>query len=78
MSKSWYRAAPGVAWVNGAAVPDHGRVHLTAEEAAFDLGLGRIAKEEPGAQDDRAHGHVLPDAVDDALPLPRRRRRQVK
>ncbi len=49
MSKSWYRAAPGVAWVNGAAVPDHGRVLLTGEEAAFDLGLGRISKEQPVA-----------------------------
>lgn len=47
MSKSWYRAAPGVAWVNGAAVPEQGRVFLTDEEAAFDLGLGRIAKEQP-------------------------------
>ena len=45
MNKTWYRAAPGVEWVNGARVPDDGRVQLGDSEAAYDLGLGRISLE---------------------------------
>ncbi|GGF38238.1 hypothetical protein GCM10011321_31490 [Youhaiella tibetensis] len=47
MNKTWYRAAPGVEWVNGARVPDDGRVHLTAFEASYDLSLDRISPD-PG------------------------------
>ncbi len=80
MNKIWYRAAPGVAWVNGASVPDDGRVLLSEAEAAFDLGLERIAPEvqlpvlpspEPEPEPEIAK-HVSP------LPSQRRRRGQVK
>ncbi|MCF1744225.1 hypothetical protein [Paradevosia shaoguanensis] len=50
MNKTWYRAAPGVEWVNGARVPDDGRVQLTAFEASYDLSLGRISPE-PGDEE---------------------------
>ncbi len=38
-----YRVRDGVAWVNGARVPDDRKVRLTAAEARFDLEQGRIA-----------------------------------
>ena len=40
-----YRVHEGVAWVNGARVPDDRMVRLTEAEARFDLEQGRI---EPG------------------------------
>lgn len=38
-----YRVHEGVAWVNGARVPDDRKVRLTEAEARFDLEQGRIA-----------------------------------
>lgn len=38
-----YRVRDGVAWVNGARVPDDRKVRLTEAEARFDLEQGRIA-----------------------------------
>lgn len=49
MDKMLYRAAEGVAWVNGAPVPASGAVLLTEQEALYDLGLGRIERAEPAA-----------------------------
>jgi len=37
-----YRVRDGVAWVNGARVPDDRKVRLTEAEARFDLEQGRI------------------------------------
>lgn len=41
--KAEYLVKPGVAWVNGRRVKDSKTVRLTAEEAAYDLGLSRIS-----------------------------------
>ncbi|SMD18129.1 hypothetical protein [Rhizobium sp. RU36D] len=38
-----YRIKPGVTWINGKPVGDQTTIALTKIEAAFDLGLGRIA-----------------------------------
>ena len=38
-----YRVHEGVAWVNGARVPDDRKVRLTEAEARFNLEQGRIA-----------------------------------
>ncbi len=49
-----YAVAEGVPFVNGSAVPKDGVVHLTDAEAAFDLGLDRIAPKpdpKPAGQD---------------------------
>ena len=43
MEKKTYEVAPGVAWVNGSPTPKDRKVELTAAEAQYDLGLGRIA-----------------------------------
>lgn len=43
MSKRQYRAAEGVAWVNGKRVPENRTLWLTDAEAAFDLAHKRIA-----------------------------------
>lgn len=45
MERKWYRVADGVDHVNGARVPEDRRVYLADIEAAFDLGLDRIAVE---------------------------------
>ncbi|KKX24314.1 hypothetical protein [Rhizobium sp. LC145] len=42
-----YRIKPGVPWINGKRVKDQQTVTLNAQEAAYDLGLGRIS---PAAQ----------------------------
>ncbi|WP_172123218.1 hypothetical protein [Devosia sp. 919] len=42
MDKKTYEVAPGVAWVNGSPTPKDREVELTAAEAQYDLGLGRI------------------------------------
>ena len=42
MDKQTYLVADGVAWVNGARVPDSREVTLTEPEARFDLEQGRI------------------------------------
>lgn len=41
--KTEYLIKPGVAWVNGKRVKDAKTIRLTAEEAAYDLGLSRIS-----------------------------------
>lgn len=58
-----YRVRDGVAWVNGARVPDDRKVRLTAAEARFDLEQGRIAPVAPKT----ARGASSPkqDAADD-------------
>ncbi len=43
MQKKSFRAAPGVAAVNGEAVPADGVVWLTDIEALYDLAHGNIA-----------------------------------
>ncbi|WP_173087702.1 hypothetical protein [Devosia sp. 1635] len=43
MDKKTYDVAPGVAWVNGAPTPKDRKVELTAAQAQYDLGLGRIS-----------------------------------
>ncbi|HEV7293097.1 MAG TPA: hypothetical protein VGN79_12330 [Devosia sp.] len=45
MEKQIYDVAEGVAWVNGAKTPKSRKVELTAAEASYDLGLGRITPE---------------------------------
>lgn len=45
--KKLYRAAPGVATVNGSDVPETGLIRLTEAEALFDLAHGRIVLEAP-------------------------------
>ncbi len=44
MLKKAYQAAPGVASVNGGAVPDDGVLHLTEGEALYDLAHGNIVE----------------------------------
>lgn len=41
--KTEYQIKPGVAWVNGRRVKGTKTIRLTAEEAAYDLGLSRIS-----------------------------------
>jgi hypothetical protein len=38
-----FRIKPGVPWINGRRVRDAKTVRLTAEEAAYDLGLSRLS-----------------------------------
>ncbi|MEH6691289.1 MAG: hypothetical protein V7774_08915 [Pseudorhizobium pelagicum] len=38
-----YRVKPGVQWVNGRRVGNERTVSLNDQEAAYDLGLGRIS-----------------------------------
>lgn len=38
-----YRVKPGVPWVNGRRVGNEPTVSLSDQEAAYDLGLGRIS-----------------------------------
>jgi|GEM_PF-2373486 len=50
--KKEYRVKPGVPWINGKRVGNAKTVALTAAEAAYDLGLDRIApadKPEPAS-----------------------------
>jgi hypothetical protein len=69
--KKPFKAAPGVATVNGAAVPSSGVVMLTEAEARYDLAHGRISPE--AADPSPSAAEVL--AAEQDPPAPRRRRR---
>ncbi|MEJ8474456.1 hypothetical protein [Roseibium algae] len=65
MTKTTYAVAPGVAFVNGARVPEGGVVSLTPAEARFDLGLGRIyvskrKKRQSSVPSDKEHMKPIP------------------
>ena len=47
-----YRIKPGVQWINGQRVRDAQSVTLSTEEAAYDLGLGRISPSSKPAPED--------------------------
>ncbi|WP_395175814.1 hypothetical protein [Roseibium alexandrii] len=61
MDKIDYRVRDGVDWINGARVPDDRRVTLTAAEALYDQGLGRI---EPVAEKSKSRRKKQAEPVD--------------
>jgi hypothetical protein len=70
--KKPFKAAPGVATVNGMAVPETGVVMLTETEALYDLAHGRISANPPMA------GDVVAAEQDPPAPVRRGRRGQAK
>ncbi|EEE47508.1 hypothetical protein [Roseibium alexandrii] len=65
MDKIEYRVRAGVDWVNGTRVPDDRRVKLTASEALYDQGLGRI---EPVAEKSKSRRKKSADPEDVSVP----------